>query len=89
MNLLLEARNQGKIEGKMEGEREGQIKGQIKGKMEGLEAILDIKFGDQGLACMEKIRSIHDLEKLQQVFLLAKNSLSLKEFQEMLTSYLV
>lgn len=89
MNLLLEARNQGKIEGKMEGEREGQIKGQIKGKMEGLEAILDIKFGDQGLACMEKIRSIHDLEKLQQVFLLAKNSLSLKEFQEMLPSYLV
>ncbi|NUM37217.1 MAG: hypothetical protein HUU50_21950 [Candidatus Brocadiae bacterium] len=82
-------RSEGKKEGKKEGRKEGRKEGEIKGKIEGIEAILDIKFGDQGLACMDKVQSIQDLEKLQQVFLLAKKSQSLDEFQEKIASYLV
>lgn len=60
-----------KTEGLEEGKIKGKIEGKIEGKMEGLyEAIslgLEIKFGPDGLALMEKVLKLKSIEKLEEI----------------------
>ncbi len=43
--------------------REGEIQGEIRG----IEGMLDIKFGQDGLNLIDKINTIADLEKLEEI----------------------
>lgn len=50
-----------------EGRQEGIWQGQIVGLLEGIEVAIDIRFGQSGLKLMNKINTITDLDKLEEI----------------------
>ena len=63
------------------GEEIGIKKGIRTGKLEGIEALLEVKFGANGLSLMDDIRKISDVEKLTQVQQLIKKAQTLEELR--------
>ncbi|MBF0343065.1 MAG: Rpn family recombination-promoting nuclease/putative transposase [Nitrospirae bacterium] len=68
-------------EGKLEGKLEGLIEGERKGLIKGIEVILEIKFGDEGIALMDSIRNIEGIEKLEKLKELLKKSISIDDLR--------
>ena len=76
---------EGEIKGFKEGEIKGFKEGEIKGKIEGkIEMALEMKFGEEGLKLMEEIRTIRDIDKLEELKNKVKSSKTLEEFKESL-----
>ena len=68
-------------EGIRKGEEIGIRKGIRKGKLEGIEALLEVKFGANGLSLIDDIRKFSDMEKLSQIQQLIKKAKTLKELR--------
>jgi len=64
-----------------QGFKEGTQQGEVKGKIEAIEAILEIKFGARGLHCIKQIQAIQDLDQLNKIFLMAKQSSDIDIFE--------
>ena len=64
-----------------EGIRKGEEIGIRKGKLEGIEALLEVKFGANGLSLIDDIRKFSDMEKLSQIQQLIKKAKTLKELR--------
>jgi hypothetical protein len=67
-----------RTEGRAEGEEAGIKKGALQGK---IEAILDIKFSEEGLALMPQVREISDIAKLTKLQGEVKKAKSLDEIR--------
>ncbi|MBV6343014.1 PD-(D/E)XK nuclease family transposase, partial [Candidatus Magnetobacterium casense] len=71
----------------MEGERrglakgiaKGLIEGERKGLVKGIEGMLEIKYAEQGLAIMDRIRGIEDIKRLEELKGLIKEAASVDE----------
>ena len=63
------------------GEEIGIKKGIRTGKLEGIEALLEVKFGANGLSLMDDIGKISEVEKLSQVQQLIKKAKTLEELR--------
>ena len=63
------------------GIRKGEEIGIRKGKLEGIEALLEVKFGANGLSLIDDIRKFSDMEKLSQIQQLIKKAKTLKELR--------
>ncbi|MBF0607750.1 MAG: hypothetical protein HQL61_09425 [Magnetococcales bacterium] len=64
---LVQGLIKGEKKGLKEGQKEGRKEGQKKGLLEGMELALDIKFGNDGLTLMAKIRKIDNLSALKKM----------------------
>ncbi len=53
--------------GLKEGRVLGLEEGQVKGLLDGIDLGLELRFGDQGMRLLPRLRSIQDLDTLQQV----------------------
>ncbi len=67
-----------------EGMEIGIIEGEIRGLLEGIELALDIKFGEEGLARMERIREIRDIKKLETVKERIRKASKIEDVEEVL-----
>ena len=79
-----DARAEGRAEGEEIGIKKGEEIGIRKGKLEGIEALLEVKFGANGLSLMEDIGKISDVEKLSQVQQRIKKVKTLEELRSKL-----
>ncbi|MBF0345426.1 MAG: hypothetical protein HQL06_14510 [Nitrospirae bacterium] len=64
--------------------KQGLEKGLEQGLLEGIELALDIKFGGQGLALMEKIKDIDDLVSLKLIKEHIRTSASISELVDLI-----
>ncbi|KJR40407.1 hypothetical protein MCHI_003699 [Candidatus Magnetoovum chiemensis] len=76
---------QGKDKGLEEGIEKGIEKGREEGLLEGIELALMIKFGNESLDIMDKIKAISDINKLEQVKGFILKSKTIAELEGMLT----
>ncbi|MBF0537947.1 MAG: hypothetical protein HQL03_06805 [Nitrospirae bacterium] len=67
------------MKGKLEGNLEGELKGELKG-------MLDIKYGSEGLALMDMVRTIERIDKLDEFRELIRKSTSVAELRSYLDS---
>ncbi|MBF0564597.1 MAG: hypothetical protein HQK89_05085 [Nitrospirae bacterium] len=58
--------------------------GREKGLLEGIELAVKIKFGTEGLAVMDKIKSIADINTLEKIEDILLKSENIHEFMEMI-----
>ncbi|KJR41525.1 hypothetical protein MCHI_002575 [Candidatus Magnetoovum chiemensis] len=72
-------------QGKEKGLEEGIEKGIEKGLIEGIELALMIKFGNENLDIMGKIRTITDINKLEQIKGFILKAKTIAELESMLT----
>jgi predicted transposase/invertase (TIGR01784 family) len=70
---------QGIQQGMQKGIQQGMQKGIQQGMQQAIEMDLEIKFGDQGLTYMEKIRKITDIQELKRIMKAVKLMQSLDE----------
>ena len=66
------------------GKQEGRQEGIRQGKLEAIEMALEIKFGAEGLGCLEQIQKITDVDRLSQVQQLVKQVQTVRELQQKL-----
>jgi hypothetical protein len=71
-------------EGKAEGKAQGMAQGKAQGMTQGIEAILDIRFGAEGLALMSRVRQIADPAILEQLLRASRTASNLDTFRAML-----
>ncbi|WP_040333856.1 hypothetical protein [Candidatus Magnetobacterium casense] len=71
----------GELKGRQEGELKGRLDGELKGKLEGIEGMLEIKYGPEGLELMNMLRTIDKIDKLNEVSTLIKRSASVAELR--------
>ncbi|MBF0337092.1 MAG: Rpn family recombination-promoting nuclease/putative transposase [Nitrospirae bacterium] len=85
VGVFMQGKLEGKIEGErkglIEGERKGLIDGERKGLIKGIEGMLEIKYGSDGLALMDSIRGIEDIKKLEDFKGRIKGSASVEELR--------
>ncbi|MBF0338887.1 MAG: hypothetical protein HQL05_13785 [Nitrospirae bacterium] len=62
MEGILEGRMEGILEGRLEGRQEGRLEGALKG----IEGMLEIKYGPEGLELMEMVRGIDKIDRLDE-----------------------
>ncbi len=62
----------------------GEAKGRGKGHIDGIEAVLDVRFGADGLALVPRIRQISDPVVLEQLLRVSKSAPDLEAFRAML-----
>ncbi|MBF0592406.1 MAG: Rpn family recombination-promoting nuclease/putative transposase [Nitrospirae bacterium] len=72
---LIEGERKGIIKGRLEGLIEGERKGLIKG----IEGMLEIKYGDEGVALMDSVRTLESVEKIEAFNQLLKKSASVDD----------
>jgi hypothetical protein len=63
---------------------QGEAKGRSEGRSEGLEAVLEVRFGDAGVALMPRIRQITDAAVLERLLRESKSVSDLAAFTAML-----
>jgi hypothetical protein len=63
---------------------EGSADGRAKAYREGIEAILDLRFGADGLALMPRIRQLAEPAVLEQLFHASKSTPDHEAFRDML-----
>jgi hypothetical protein len=66
-------------------ERYGREQGQIQGRLEGLEAALEIKFQEAGLALMPELSKIEDPDRLGAILQAVRKAASLEEIRPLLS----
>ncbi|KJU84343.1 hypothetical protein MBAV_003462, partial [Candidatus Magnetobacterium bavaricum] len=59
----------------------GELKGELKGKLEGIEGMLEIKYGPEGLELMNMLRGIDKVDKLDEFSALIKRSTSVAQLR--------
>ncbi|WP_156033070.1 hypothetical protein [Candidatus Magnetobacterium casense] len=59
----------------------GELKGELKGKLEGIEGMLEIKYGPEGLELMDMLRGIDKVDKLDEFRALIKRSTSVAQLR--------
>ena len=74
MPYITTAERIGRSEGRKEGRKEGK-----EGMLKGLEMILEMKFGKEGLAFFKKIQRISDIKKLEKILDLLKTTNNLSD----------
>ncbi len=83
---LIEGKREGLIEGKreglIEGKREGLIEGKREGLIEGIEALLELKYGKEGIALIEKVKLLDSMEKLTIFKNLVKDSTTIEKIEK-------
>jgi hypothetical protein len=87
-----EGKAEGKLEGKAEGKAEGRAEGKAEGKAEGLregllEAIdlgLELRFGQEALRLLPRVREIAELERLRGLKAALRQVASPAEFESLL-----
>lgn len=67
-------------------ERIGRAEGRAEGLIEGIDAMLDMKFGQAGLALMPEIQHIDDIAILEQLLQVIKSATALDEVRAAYTS---
>ncbi|WP_052566812.1 hypothetical protein [Candidatus Magnetobacterium casense] len=81
----LKGRQEGELKGRQEGElkgrQEGELKGELKGKLEGIEGMLEIKYGPEGLELMDMLRGIDKVDRLDEFRALIKRSTSVAQLR--------
>ncbi|MBF0565298.1 MAG: Rpn family recombination-promoting nuclease/putative transposase [Nitrospirae bacterium] len=58
---------EGKLEGKIEGKLEGRLEGKREGLLDGIQFALDIKYGSDQASVFDKISTIDDINRLEQI----------------------
>ncbi len=71
----------GRQEGKLEGRQEGILEGELKGELKGIEGMLEIKYGPEGLELMDVLRGIDKVDKLDEFRALIKRSTSVAQLR--------
>ncbi|MBF0318125.1 MAG: Rpn family recombination-promoting nuclease/putative transposase [Nitrospirae bacterium] len=72
------------MEGEHKGLAKGLIEGEHKGLIKGIEGMLEIKYAEQGLALMDRVRSLGTVERLEDFQELIKRSVSIEELRGLL-----
>ncbi len=67
MELMTSYERKGMEKGRREGIEKGRQEGVVKGKQEAVSMVLETKFGAAAAREMEKVRSIHDLQLLNDL----------------------
>ena len=67
-------------------ERIGRAEGRAEGLIEGIDAMLDMKFGQAGLALMPEIQHIDDIATLERLLQVIKSATALDEVRAAYTS---
>ncbi|KJU86827.1 hypothetical protein MBAV_000976, partial [Candidatus Magnetobacterium bavaricum] len=67
--------------GELKGRQEGILEGKLKGKLEGIEGMLEIKYGPEGLELMNTLRGIDKVDKLDEFSALIKKSTSVAQLR--------
>src|SRR6266508_5789598 len=67
-------------------ERIGRAEGRAEGLVEGIDAMLDMKFGQAGLALMPEIQTIDDIATLERLLQVIKSATTLDEVRAAYTS---
>ncbi len=70
-----------KKKGLEEGLFEGRKEGRKEGLQEAIQIILEVKFGDQGLALIPRVRSIDSLEKLEELLSVLRTADSIPQVE--------
>ncbi|MBF0338850.1 MAG: hypothetical protein HQL05_13600 [Nitrospirae bacterium] len=70
----------------MKGNLEGRLEGELKGELKGIEGMLDIKYGYEGLGLMDMVRTIDAIDKLDAFSKLIRKSTSVTELKAYLHS---
>ena len=69
---------------KLEGEKKGKLEGLMRGLIEGIEGMLEIKFGDIPTDFKNKLQTISELSKLQEIKDYIKFASDYEQIQKML-----
>ncbi|MBF0592564.1 MAG: Rpn family recombination-promoting nuclease/putative transposase [Nitrospirae bacterium] len=72
--------------GELKGRQEGRQEGRLEGELKGIEWMLEIKYGSEGLDLMDMVRSIDKVDKLDEFSELIKKSTSVVELRSYLQS---
>ncbi|MCI4624404.1 MAG: hypothetical protein L3V56_00415 [Candidatus Magnetoovum sp. WYHC-5] len=76
---------QGREKGREEGREKGREEGMEKGLKEGIELALEVKFGFDSLELIEKIKGIRDIQQLENIKDIIKNTNTVAEFIQKIT----
>jgi len=79
-----EGRKEGIIEGMKEGMKEGRKEGLKEGLYNTLSLVLDMKFGTDGIALMEKVRKIDSIERLETIIKTIKTAKKIDEIKKLI-----
>ncbi len=79
---LLKGKEEGLKEGLLKGKEEGLKEGERKGLLEGIEALLELKFGFEGLKLFPKIAEISHLPTLKTLKEIIKSAKTLSEVEK-------
>lgn len=66
-------------------EQYGREQGRIEGLLEGLEAVLEFKFQEEGLALMPELRKIDDSDRLAAILQAVRKASSLEEIRPLIS----
>ncbi len=66
--------------GEMEGEEKGKQKGLRAGLLKAIEAILELRFGGEGLALLPQVRKLTDVRRLESLLEAVRRSKTLRGF---------
>ncbi|MBF0539506.1 MAG: hypothetical protein HQL03_14770 [Nitrospirae bacterium] len=72
--------------GELKGRQEGRQEGRLEGELKGIEWMLEIKYGSEGLDLMDMVRPIDKVDKLDEFSELIKKSTSVVELRSYLQS---
>lgn len=86
MTLAEQLQKEGYEQGMQQGMQRGMQQGMREGLIEGIALSLDLKFGENGLALMPFIQTIHNLEQLHIIKNAIKTSQTLAELQAVVLS---
>ena len=69
-------------EGRALGLEEGQIKGMREGLLNGIGLVLEVRFGDQGMGLLPRLKEVQDVDTLQRVMdLLRRRDTTLEDLE--------
>jgi predicted transposase/invertase (TIGR01784 family) len=63
-------------------QEQGEIKGRMEGEIKAIESVLEIKWAEPGLAWMEKIKEVKEIEKLNSILSLVKKAKTMAELEK-------
>ncbi len=81
-----DGKQEGRQEGFKDGKQEGQKEGKREGLLKGIELVLDMKFGSDGMAQMVEVQKITDLQQLDKIIRDIRQVKTLEEFRALLTN---